>query len=91
MLTNDKLNHGRVADLHRTMAGHVERGEIPGIVTLLARGDDLHVDAVGTMTVGGGAPTRRDSIFRIASITKPIAAASTIILVDDGRFQLESF
>jgi CubicO group peptidase (beta-lactamase class C family) len=71
------------------MQGYVERGEIPGIVTLIARGDEIHVDAVGTMAVDGNRPMRRDTIFRIASITKPITAVATMILVDDGALRLD--
>jgi CubicO group peptidase (beta-lactamase class C family) len=80
---------GRLADLHRTMAGYVERGDIPGIVTLIGRGTEVHVDAFGTKAAGGTDPMRRDTIFRIASITKPITAAATMILVDDGKLHLD--
>ncbi len=71
------------------MKGYVERGDIPGVVTLIARGDEIHVDAVGTMTADGKDPMRRDTIFRIASITKPITAAATMILVDNGALRLD--
>lgn len=83
------LNKGRVADLQGTMNGYVERGDIPGVVTLIACGEEVHVDAMGRMTVDGEEPMRRDTIFRIASITKPIAAAATMILVDDGKIRLD--
>ena len=43
------------------MAARVERGEFPGIVTLVARGDDVHVDAIGTTAFGGDVPMRRDT------------------------------
>ena len=72
-----------------TMTRHVERGDIPGIVTLIARGDEIHVDAIGLKTVGENEPMRRDTIFRIASITKPITAAATMVLVDEGKLQLD--
>src|SRR6267154_199985 len=72
MITNE-LNKARVADLHIAMTGYVERGDIPGIVTLIGRGDEIHVNAIGMQTVDGKEPMRRDTIFRIASITKPIA------------------
>jgi CubicO group peptidase (beta-lactamase class C family) len=88
-MTPKKLNPARVADLHKAMTGHVERGDIPGIVTLIACGDEVHVDAIGMMTVGGTEPMRRDTIFRVASITKPITAAATLILVDDGKLRLD--
>jgi CubicO group peptidase (beta-lactamase class C family) len=87
--TTNKLNQARVADLHTTMNGYVERGDIPGIVTLIARGDEIYVGAVGMKDIDGKEPMRRDTIFRIASITKPIAAAATMILVDDGKLRLD--
>ena len=71
------------------MSGYVERGDIPGIVTLIARGDEIHTDAAGTKAAGGTEPMRSDTIFRIASITKPIAAAAAMILLDDGKLQLD--
>jgi CubicO group peptidase (beta-lactamase class C family) len=88
-MSTDKLNQARAADLHMTMTGYVERGDIPGIVTLIGRGDEIHVDAIGMKTIGGKEPMRRDTIFRIASITKPIAGAATMILVDDGKLRLD--
>ena len=83
------LNPARVADLHTSMSGYVERGDIPGIVTLIARGEDMHVNAVGTKTVGGKDSMRRDTIFRIASVTKPITSAAAMILVDDQKLRLD--
>jgi hypothetical protein len=45
--------------MHERMAGYVERGEIPGIVALVTRGDDVHLDVVGTLAFGTSAPVRR--------------------------------
>ena len=87
-MTTSKLNKARIADLHTTMSGYIERGDIPGIVTLIGRGDEIHVDAIGKKTVDGKEPMRRDTIFRIASITKPVTAAATMILVDDATLRL---
>ncbi|MET8151941.1 serine hydrolase domain-containing protein [Actinoplanes sp. NPDC049668] len=75
--------------LHEAMAARVERGEFPGIVTLVARGEDVHVDAIGTTEFGGGVPMRRDTVFRIASLTKPVLAAAAMILVEDDLIDLE--
>jgi CubicO group peptidase (beta-lactamase class C family) len=88
-ITTNKLNEARVADLHTTMTGYVERGDIPGIVTLIGRGGEIHVDAIGTKAIGEKEPMRRDTIFRIASIAKPITAAATMILVDEGKLRLD--
>jgi CubicO group peptidase (beta-lactamase class C family) len=87
-MTN-KLNNARVAGLRTTMTGYIERGDIPGIVTLVGCGDEIHVHAIGTKAIDGREPVRRDTIFRIASITKPVAAAATMILVDDGKLRLD--
>ena len=75
--------------LHQAMAGRVAKGEMPGMVTLVARGDDVHVDTIGTMAFDGDRPMRRDTIFRIGSLTKPILAAATMMLVEDGALALE--
>ncbi|HEX4382033.1 MAG TPA: serine hydrolase domain-containing protein [Myxococcales bacterium] len=75
--------------LHDAMKGFVDRGEIPGIVTLLGRGKEAQVDVLGTMTAGGSEPMKRDTIFRIASITKPITAAAVMILIEDGKLKLD--
>ncbi len=88
-MTTNKLNQAGVADLHKAMMGYVERGAIPGIVTLIGRGDEIHVDAIGSKTVDGKDVMRRDTIFRIASLTKPITAAAAMMLVDDGKLRLD--
>jgi CubicO group peptidase (beta-lactamase class C family) len=75
--------------LHQAMAARVAKGELPGLVTLVAEGDEVEVDAIGTMAFGSTDPMRRDTIFRIASMTKPILAAATMMLVEDGKLALE--
>ena len=74
--------------MHAVMAGHVERGGVPGLVTLVSRRGEVHVDAIGTATLGGD-PVTRDTIFRITSMTKPITAAATMILVEECKLRLE--
>jgi CubicO group peptidase (beta-lactamase class C family) len=71
------------------MSARVDRGELPGMVMLVARDDDVKVDAVGVTAFGGNVPMRRDTIFRVASLTKPIVAAATMILVEDDVIDLE--
>jgi len=78
-----------MTDLHDVLQKHVSDGSLPGAVGLVAHGDRLEVQAVGSLDVDGTAPMARDSIFRIASITKPITAAATMMLVDDGRIALD--
>jgi CubicO group peptidase (beta-lactamase class C family) len=75
--------------LHDAMAARVANGELPGMVTLIAHGDDVHVDTIGAMAFGSDDPMRRDTILRITSMTKPILAAATMTLVEDGRLALD--
>ncbi|TMF80666.1 MAG: beta-lactamase family protein, partial [Chloroflexi bacterium] len=75
--------------LHEAMAARVAKGELPGMVTLVAQGEGLHVDPIGVMAFDSAEPMRRDTIFRITSMTKPILAAATMMLVDDGKLALD--
>ncbi len=83
------LSRARLGRLHDVMAGYVERGEVPGIVTLVSRRGEVHVDTIGLKAVGGSDPIRRDTIFRISSMTKPITAAATMILVEECKLRLD--
>jgi CubicO group peptidase (beta-lactamase class C family) len=74
--------------IHAVMAGYVESGEMPGLVTLVSRHGEVHVDAIGRMAFDGQ-PMTRDTIFRITSMTKPVTAAAAMILVDEGKLQLD--
>jgi CubicO group peptidase (beta-lactamase class C family) len=80
---------GRLARLRDAMAGHVERDSVGGVAWLVARDDDVEVGCAGTLTRGEPAPVQRDSIFRIASMTKPVTAVGALILVEEGRLRLD--
>jgi CubicO group peptidase (beta-lactamase class C family) len=75
--------------LHAAMAGRVDKGELPGLVTLVALGDQVRVDCVGFKGFDSTNPMGRDTIFRIASLTKPILGAATMMLIEDGKLALE--
>jgi CubicO group peptidase (beta-lactamase class C family) len=77
-----------MTDLHDILERYLSDGSVPGAVGLVARGDQTEVAAVGSKAVGG-APMARDSIFRLASITKPITAAAIMMLVEDRRIALD--
>ncbi len=83
------LSKGRLSRMHDVMAGHVSRGQVAGLVTLVSRRGEVHVEAIGAMAVGGSAPMRRDTIFRIASVTKPVTAAAALILVEECKVGLD--
>jgi CubicO group peptidase (beta-lactamase class C family) len=74
--------------LHLTAERHVGDTLVPGLVALVASGEQVHVEALGSLTVGG-TPVARDSLFRIASTTKPITAAATLALIDEGLLELD--
>jgi CubicO group peptidase (beta-lactamase class C family) len=84
----DELTAGGIAGLGEAAARHVGDSLVPGLVTLVARGDQVHAQALGSLTVGGP-PVRRDSLFRIASMTKPVTGAATLALIGEGLLALD--
>ena len=77
-LTSDGLER-----LHATAERHVGDERIPGLVALVASGEQVHVETLGSLAVGGP-PVARDSLFRISSTTKPITAAATLAVIEEG-------
>jgi CubicO group peptidase (beta-lactamase class C family) len=88
-MSTGEFAEARLDRMHDVMAGHVEGGVVPGIVTLVSRRGETHVDAIGTKAFGGSDPMRRDTIFRVASVTKPIVAAAAMILVEECALRLD--
>src|SRR4051794_31131143 len=78
-----------LTSLRTVLETHVDTGAIPGAVALVARGDRIDVEAVGSVDVAGTAPMDRASISPIPSITNPLVAAATMMLVGDGRMGLD--
>jgi len=74
--------------LHAAAERHVGDDRVPGLVALVARGGQVHVEALGRLSVGGP-PVARDSLFRIASTTKPITAAVTLAVAAEGLIGLD--
>jgi len=77
-----------MTDLQARMRTRVERNEVPGLVALADRAGQVEVVVLGH-TATGGPPMQRDTIFRIASMTKPVAAAAAMALVEDGELHLD--
>src|SRR4051794_41154076 len=84
----DPLSSSRLARFGEVAASHVGSDKIPGLVALVARQDQVHVEALGTLHIGGP-PAQRDSLYRIASTTKVVTGAATMALVDEGVFGLD--
>jgi CubicO group peptidase (beta-lactamase class C family) len=83
------LTKSRLERLHRVLSGYVDRREMPGLVALVSHHDDVHVETLGTLSFDQPAPMRRDTIFRIASLTKPVTAVAAMILVEDCKLRLD--
>lgn len=88
-MDNGGLSRVRLGRMHDVMVGHVERGAVPGIVTLVSRRGEVHVGAIGTKAVDGDDPMQSDTIFRIDSLTKPITAAAAMVLVEECKLRLD--
>ena len=88
-MSNGGLSKSRLGRMHDVLAGYVQRGDLPGIVTLVSRHGEAHVDAIGTLAAGGTDSMRRDTIFRIASMTKPITAVAAMTLVEECKLRLD--
>jgi CubicO group peptidase (beta-lactamase class C family) len=83
------LSSSRLARLKAAMQGYVDRREVAGVVTLVARhGRVAHFESVGYRDAEAKAPMTPDTIFRQASMTKPIVAVATLMLLEEGRLQL---
>jgi CubicO group peptidase (beta-lactamase class C family) len=79
----------RLRRIRDVLSAYIDRGEVAGLVALICRHGEVHVEAIGTRSIGDPAPMKRDTIFRIASMTKPVVAVASLILVDEGRLRLD--
>jgi CubicO group peptidase (beta-lactamase class C family) len=84
----DGLSPAGLEGLRAAAERHVGPDGVPGLVALVARGPHVHVETHGHLALGGP-PVARDTIFRIASTTKPITAAATLALAAEGRLALD--
>ena len=83
------LSATRLARMHESLRRHVDSGRLPGLVALVSRHGVEHAEAIGTLAFDRTAPMRRDTIFRLASVTKPITAVAAMILVEECRLRLD--
>jgi CubicO group peptidase (beta-lactamase class C family) len=84
----DALSPSGLERFNEIAAGHVGPDKIPGLVALVARHDQVHVAALGSLGIGGTA-VGRDSLYRIASTSKVVTGAATMALIEDGLFGLD--
>nr|ADC79147.1 beta-lactamase [uncultured sludge bacterium] len=84
------MDAAALAKIDDRMRAFVDAKQISGAVTLVARrGRVVHYGATGQADLASGRPMARDTVFAIASMTKPITAAALMILVDEGKVQLD--
>lgn len=83
------LSTTRLMRLHDALAAHVSPTDVPGIVALVSRRGETHVVTLGRRALESDAPMTRDTIFRIASMTKPVTAAAAMILVEQCKLRLD--
>jgi CubicO group peptidase (beta-lactamase class C family) len=84
----DALTAEGLDRIDAAVAEHIGDDKVPGAVVLVACGEQVHVRAGGNLSIGGP-PVTRDTLFRIASTTKPIAAATAMALIDEGLIGLD--
>ena len=79
-----------LAEIPKRMQEFVDKKQISGAVTLLARqGKVVHLEAAGHADLEGGRPMKKNTIFAIASMTKPITATAVMILRDEGKLSID--
>ncbi|MEV0328724.1 serine hydrolase domain-containing protein [Micromonospora echinospora] len=82
----------RLARLRALLERHVESGFVPGVVAVLARHGEVHIEATGNLAFegpGARTPMAGDTICRLGSMTKPVVAACAMTLVEDGTLRLD--
>jgi CubicO group peptidase (beta-lactamase class C family) len=79
----------RLARMQAAMRCYIDSGWAPGLVAYVYHRGREHVDVAGTMAFGSNEPMRRDTIFRLASMTKPVTAVGAMILLEECRLRLD--
>ena len=83
------LSRERLQRVHELVERNIAAGEISGAVTLVARnGQVAYLEAQGVMDLATKKPMQPDSIFRLASMSKPVAAVAILMLAEEGKVRL---
>ncbi len=93
-MSGSGLSRTRLERVHQALDARVRKGDVPGLVALVSRRGVSHMDILGHHAPGGtrtpdNREMRRTTIFRIASMTKPVLAAATMMLVESCRVRLD--
>jgi CubicO group peptidase (beta-lactamase class C family) len=83
------LSAERLTRIHAAIERHIDAGDISGAVTLVGRKGRLaHLEAQGVMDIASKKPMSTDTIFHLASMTKPIAGVAILMLMEEGKLRL---
>ena len=83
------MSSERLKRIHPMIQSHVDGKDFSGAVTLVARkGKVVHFEAHGTADVEANKPMRTDTLFWLASMTKPVTAVSILMLLEEGKLVL---
>jgi CubicO group peptidase (beta-lactamase class C family) len=83
------LSTERLRQIHAMVQRHIDAGDITGAVVLVARkGQIAYLEAQGAMDLESKKPMTRDSMFRMASMTKPVIGTSIMMMLEEGKLQL---
>ena len=84
------LSTQRLARIHSMVAKHMDLGDITGAVMLVARNRRIaYVDVQGVMDLDSKKPVTRDTVFRIASMTKPVIGTAIMMMLEEGKLRLD--
>ena len=83
------FSRARLQRMHAALRHHIDSGTIPGFVALVHHRGREHVVAMGTMGFDDNEPMQQDTIFRLASTTKPITAVGAMLLVEECKLRLD--
>jgi CubicO group peptidase (beta-lactamase class C family) len=93
-MDGDQANGGflqaELAHVPAALQAVVDAGDLSGLVTLIWRkGEVVQVNTIGRRDIEAGAPMTRDTLFRIASMTKPVTSIAALMLLEEGMLRLE--
>jgi CubicO group peptidase (beta-lactamase class C family) len=84
------VDQAALAKIPPALQAVIDAGDLSGFVTLIWRkGEELQFNALGRRNIESGAPMTRDTLFRIASMTKPITSVAALMLMEEGKLRLD--
>lgn len=88
--THKGFDEAKLAAVPAAMHGVVDAGDLSGMVTLVWRdGEEVQLNTIGQRDIENKKPMTRDTLFRIASMTKPITSVAALMLMEEGKIRLD--